>query len=134
MSEGYTKKNNSILGNSVDVTLEEIRNPEIRADVVVEQIGSKRIWGQIIDCEGMPISHALVKLVREIDDGETISYEGVAHTMADCQGFYQFDVRLDDRSCYKILVNKSVSGGETIIDTTTDYCQPCYERGCNGRK
>lgn len=131
MSAMYCDNTNTILGNSIDVNLCNIEDSEIRADVVVKQVNTKRLWGQIVDCEGMPMANALVKLIRVICHEDTVSYEGVAHTIADYQGFYQFDVCADDRSCYKILVNKSVTGGETVIDRRESACNPCacdYER------
>lgn len=132
MNEMYCDSTNAILGNSVDVNLSHIEDAEIRADVVVKQINTRRVWGQIIDCEGVPMPNALVKLVKVIYHQDTVSYKGVAHTIADCQGFYQFDLCADDKSCYKILVNKSVTGGETIIDKRYNNCNPCQT--CEGHR
>lgn len=124
MQANYSNSN-AILGNSVDVNLCNIEDAEIRADVVVKQVKAKRVWGQVVDCNGTPMPNMLVKLVKVLYTGDTVSYQGVAHTIADCQGFYQFDICSDDKSCYKILVNKSVTGGETVINTRGENCNPC---------
>lgn len=123
--------NNMVLGNSVDIDLNKICDSEIRADIVVNQINVKRIWGQIVNCEGKPMKNMLIKLIRVVCECGRTYYEGVAHTITNCEGFYQFDICADDKSCYKILAGRAEQGGETIIDTNGGNCDPCgYYDNC----
>ncbi len=113
----------NILGNSVDMNLgaNTINNySEIRADIPVTQYRSLRLWGQVRDTAGNPISYALLKLVRSIN-GST--YSGVAHTTSDCQGFYQFDICPETNAQYKILASKSPTGAELTVQSTGN-CPP----------
>ena len=121
-----------ILGNSIDIKLTGEDIAEIRADVVVATSGvdSKcnviRLWGQIKDCNGTPIPNALLKLIKVICTHTSEYYEGIAHTVSDCNGFYQFDLcYCDGNECYKVLVNKAYTGAEQIIETNTGICSAC---------
>lgn len=105
----------NILGNSIDVKLKNniTRNySEIRADIPVTQYQSIRLWGQVRDTAGNPIPYALLKLVKSTNGHD---YCGIAHTTADCQGFYQFDLCPDDGAEYKILASKSNTGAELTM-------------------
>ncbi|MGL4821039.1 MAG: hypothetical protein ACRC5C_13830 [Bacilli bacterium] len=125
MSQPYT----NILGNSVDIPLHH-NDPsvEIRADVKVNEFTARRIWGQVTNCADEPQRNALVKLVRVcVQNGRKV-YEGVAHTVTDCDGFYQFDIcQNSPDECYKIIVNKATVGVETVILTNGGNCNPCEE-------
>lgn len=118
----------AIIGNNLDIEVKK-HDCEIRADVVVSPaLRTVRIWGQIKDCEGRAAANTLVKLVRVIYVCGKMEYEGVAHTMSDCEGFYQFDVCLDDENCrYKLLVSKAATGNERVVcdDGNCDPCNPC---------
>ncbi len=98
-----------IAGANMDVHLN--RNEcEVRADIIVEKKRSVRIWGQVLTTDQTPVENALIQLIRvstTCNCGKTI-YEGVAHTITDNKGFYQFDVcsALDD--LFKIIVGKPV--------------------------
>lgn len=127
---GECNNNSLVLGNSVNVNLCNIDDAEVRADVVVKEINAKRIWGQVINCYGNPMANMQVKLIRIVCNGQEKYYEGVSHTLTDCEGFYQFDVCDDDKACYKILISKAVNGGETILDTQGGNCNPCNYPGC----
>ncbi|MGL5675362.1 MAG: hypothetical protein ACRDDX_03020 [Cellulosilyticaceae bacterium] len=116
------------VGNSIDINLNTpdiCQSSEVRADVVVDEISAKRVWGRVVNCQGQPIANALAKLVKVVCIKGKKEYIGVAHTITNCEGFYQFDVCADDLSCYKIIVNKATTGKEVILDTTTGNCNTC---------
>lgn len=118
--------NNGVLGNSIDIKVDPSnRDVEIRADVRVEEFMTKRLWGQIINCSGCPVPNTLIKLVKIITCGCRKEYLGIAHTVTDCEGFYQFDICSDEEACYKIIVNKAVTGDETVIETGGGNCNAC---------
>lgn len=118
--------NELINGNSVDI--KPIKgDSEIKADIVVSEFNSIRLWGQILNCNGEPVPNALIKLIRiENKDKNGLVYQGIAHTVSDCQGFYQFDI---DGNCpkehFKILVGKSATGTERVIKPTMGDCESC---------
>ena len=127
----------NVLGNSIDVKLTDniTRNfSEIRADIPVSQYRSIRLWGQVRDCAGNPIPYALLKLVKSTNGND---YCGIAHTTADCQGFYQFDLCPDDGAEYKILASKSNAGAELTMHnsgncpTSQASYDPCSDCPCN---
>lgn len=124
-----------VLGNSIDIVVEQC-DPvvEIRADVRVEEFLSKRLWGQILNCKGEPVSNTLIKLAKvECTHGKK-QYKGIAHTVTDCEGFYQFDVCAEEDACYKIIVNKAITGPEAIIETGGGNCNACEYTGDGGYK
>lgn len=95
-----------IIGESVDVNVKKPCESEIKADITVKEWKSVRIWGQIKNCYGNPISQVLVKLLR-CDCGD---FKGVAHTISDCDGFYQFDLcPKTANGNYKIIASKVYS-------------------------
>ncbi len=115
-----------INGNSIDITPQGC-DSEIKADIVVSEFNSVRLWGQVLNCHGEPVSSALLKLVKVVPDcnGKCI-LQGIAHSVSDCQGFYQFDLCVDDPCAkYKVLVNKSAVGTERIIENDGGNCHAC---------
>ncbi|MCT4605593.1 MAG: hypothetical protein N4A64_05705 [Marinisporobacter sp.] len=106
---------------------------EIRVDIEVAKRKTVRLWGQIKDCKGKPVPCALVKLVKEVKKGCKIEYEGVAHGITDCLGFYQFDLCVpDDDYVYKfrVFVSKQATGKEIVIKKAV--CDPCdHPCSCN---
>ncbi|MEG2295357.1 MAG: hypothetical protein RSB96_01255 [Oscillospiraceae bacterium] len=113
-------------GNSIDIILNGC-DSEIKADIHVREFQSIRLWGQIKGCNGKPVPYALLKLVRVIKKpcGDC-EYQGVSHSISDCQGFYQFDLCAKDKNAkYKILVSKAVIGRERIISTNDGNCNAC---------
>lgn len=117
---------NIVYGNSLDLTFGECES-EIRADVTVEELQSVRLWGRIINCNGDSIPSALLKLVKVVTDccGK-VDYHGVAHTVSDCNGFYQFDLcTCPEDTCFKIIVSKASYGPERIIKNEGGNCNPC---------
>ncbi len=121
--------NTSILGNSIDVNIDSsCCDAEIRADIVVSASDSIRLWGMVKSCDGVPIENALLKLVKVICQNGDTQHQGIAHTVSDCQGFYQFDLCAEDKnSCYKILVGKANTGSEKILDTSDGNCHSCTD-------
>ncbi|MGL6105704.1 hypothetical protein [Romboutsia sp.] len=115
-------------GNSLDVDVNYCES-EIRADIVVSEFKSVRLWGRVVNCEGKPVSNALVKLLKVICDGSCMYYQGVAHTISDCDGFYQFELCSCDEDgetpCYKVLVSKAAYGPERVIPYANGNCNPC---------
>ena len=72
-----------------------------------------RVWGQVSTCEGQPVEDALVKLVKITGKLGKPRVKGVAHTVTDCNGFYQFDIcEKEEKAQYKILVSKAAKGKE----------------------
>lgn len=115
-----------INGNSIDIIPKNC-DTEIKADIMVTEFNSVRLWGQIINCYGQPVPNALLKLVRvEKDCQGKCVYQGIAHSVSDCNGFYQFDLCVDDNTIqYKVLVNKSAIGTERIIEANGGNCGEC---------
>lgn len=122
-------KNNilqNVLGNSIDIKLTNniIKNySEIKADIPVVQYNSIRMWGQVKDSMGNPIPYALLKLIKYTNGKTSTSYCGIAHTTADCQGFYQFDLCPEEGAEYKILVSKPNIDAEFTIESEGN-CPP----------
>ena len=126
---GYSVVN----GNSLDIDVNYCES-EIRADVVVSEYDSVRLWGRIVNCEGKPVANALIKLLKVTCHKNGVSYNGVAHTLSDCDGFYQFELcRCSDeefeKCCYKILVSKAAYGPERVVPISGGNCNPCDNNG-----
>lgn len=118
----------SVKGNSFDVEIKK-RDCEIRADIVV---GRKRrcirLWGQVKDCDGIPVEDALVKLLKVCHRNGKIEFEGVAHTQTDCLGFYQFEVCPNEENVkFRVIVSKASRGHERKIDDEHGFCDPCKD-------
>lgn len=113
-----------INGNSIDINIEGCES-EIKADIVVSEFCSIRLWGQIKTCNGAPVKNALLKLVKVNVKPCGCEYQGIAHTVSDCNGFYQFDLcDIEKDACYKVIVGKASTGCERTISTQGN-CQPC---------
>lgn len=119
-----------VVGNSVDFTVGKC-DSEIKADVTVGHRDSVRVWGQIKDCAGNPVAHAYLKLIKVSNNSQV----GIAHTITDCLGYYQFDICPCGENAgnnYRLLVGKaSVGGGERTIASgvTGTNCNPCNGSG-----
>jgi hypothetical protein len=112
-------------GNSVDIDVNHC-DCEIRADVVVSEYQAVRLWGRIVNCEGKPVANALIKLIKIECDCKYEHYVGVAHTISDCEGFYQFELcNYDDRSSYKLLVSKATYGSKKVVPIVFNECDSC---------
>ena len=112
-----------VQGNTVVIETEK-GDCEIRADVIVKKEKCVRIWGQVKDCKDRPVEGALVKLVREIERCEKKILLGVAHTVTDCEGFYQFDICSDKkRAIYKVIVGKAAMGKERKVCGECEVCE-----------
>lgn len=111
-----------VKGNLVEVEVKE-EDCEIRADITVKKKETVRIWGQVKYCEGWPVDEALVKLVKVVCKGGKTKLAGVAHTVTDCKGFYQFDVCEEEekKATYYVLAGKAATGKEKVA----------YEKECN---
>lgn len=128
MRKNFEKKTshspNMINGNSIDVVVNKC-DSEIKADIIVSEINSIRLWGQVKNCHGTPVPNVLLKLVRVTKTCSGYKYDGIAHTISDCNGFYQFDVCYTPSGvCYKVIASKASIGPERIITSTN--CEPCY--------
>lgn len=124
---------NIATGNSLDVEV-NCHESEIRADVRVSEYNSVRLWGRVVNCQGKPVPNALIKLLKvECAGGHGCgqgydNYKGIAHTVTDCDGFYQFEICCCDNqadNCYRILVSKAAYGQERIIPISGGNCDPC---------
>ena len=128
MNNYKCENSNVVVGNSVDIDMKNKQlgcSSEIRSDIMVEEFNAKRIWGQVVNCNNMPIANCLVKLVKICCENGRNYYQGIAHTITNCEGFYQFDICADDCACYKIIVNKATTGAEAIIDNKRGNCNAC---------
>lgn len=121
-----------ISGNSLDLDVNYCES-EIRADVIVSEYNSVRLWGRIMNTEGEPVANALLKLIKVKSKGKNTTYTGIAHTVSDCDGFYQFDIcgEYDKDEYYKLLVNKAAYGPERVIDPCNGNCNPYYNEANN---
>lgn len=118
-------RNSYIVGNSVSFSIDECDN-EVKADVTVNYRDTVRVWGQIKDCNGKPVPYAYVKLLKKTPNG----LNGIAHTVTDCLGFYQFDICVCKEGFdneYTILVGKASTGSEKVVSTGLKgaNCNPC---------
>lgn len=113
------------IGNSINICVDKNdRCEEIRADVKVGELSGKRIWGQVVNCSGKPVANALVKLLKLTMNGGKPCYTGIAHTLTDCEGFYQFDIcESDCKEYYKVIVNKAATGPERVVNGA--QCDKC---------
>ncbi|MCT4565388.1 MAG: hypothetical protein N4A68_13890 [Maledivibacter sp.] len=125
----------SVVGN-VTKAIEIDKNTkvcEIRADLEVKKIRTIRLWGQVRDCDGDPVKCALVKLVKlSKGDCKGKEYEGVAHGVTDCMGFYQFDIcvpKSGKPSRFRVIVSKQAVGTEIKIKKAA--CDPCNGDSCD---
>ena len=112
-----------VSGNSTDLEVNFCES-EIKADVVVSEHNSVRLWGRIVNCDNEPISNALIKLLRIEYCGDIANYEGVAHTISDSDGFYQFEIFSGDRenTYYKLIVSKVAYAPERMIPISEENC------------
>jgi hypothetical protein len=84
--------------------------------------------GQVKDCDGNPIRCALVKLVKEVKKGTKVEFQGIAHGITDCLGFYQFDICIpesNEKNKYRVIASKPALGEELSIETSA--CNPCKD-------
>ena len=113
-----------IQGNSTDLHISP-KDCEVRVDLRVNRKQGVRVWGQVKDCENVPVSGVLVKLLKVINYCGKQDFVGVSHTITDCNGFYQFELNRCDDSDYKIIVSKDAVGNERTIDVNNNDCDPC---------
>ena len=112
-------------GNSLDLQVGDCES-EIRADITVDELNSVRLWGRIVNCNGEPVPNALVKLVKVVCTDGKMEYFGVAHSITDCEGFYQFELcTCSDENCFKVIVSKASYGPEKVISDSKGNCNPC---------
>lgn len=104
-----------VKGNLSEFEVKE-NDCEIRVDLIVKEVHNVRVWGQVTTCEGRPVEDALVKLVKVVYQEKKIVLVGVAHTITDCQGFYQFDIceKKEDAE-YIVIVGKAAVTKDRII-------------------
>lgn len=115
----------SVKGNSIEVELNR-GDCEIRADVTVARTSGVRVWGRVKDCNGLSVANALVKLVKVVNNCGKIDVIGIAHTMTDCSGFYQFEISCCEVGAkYRVLVHKAASGNERVLTNSDGDCDPC---------
>lgn len=117
-------------GNSIDLNIISDMDDnfaEIKANIPVTTYNSIRVWGQVVDQDGNPVPYALMKLLKSTSRG----YTGIAHTTADCQGYYQFDVCPDRSANYKILASKCPTGEEFSLENPGNCpLNPDINNGC----
>lgn len=116
-----------VCGPSTEFNIDKCQS-QIRADITVSEFSTVRVWGQVKNTRNEPVPGALLKLVR-VDRNKhgECEYHGLAHTISDCDGFYQFDVCASTvGTCYRILANKSAIGPERVI-FADESCHVCHE-------
>lgn len=117
-----------IQGNTADIKLKE-DDCEVRVDVSVSKRKCVRVWGQIRDCHKKPVACALVKLLRIVRHvNGCCEYQGVAHTVTDCKGFYQFDIcdcPENKNAKFRIIVSKPTIAEDRDIGNGEEICNPC---------
>lgn len=114
-------------GNLMDINIESY-NCEVRADLVLSKYKSARLWGRVLKCEGKVVKNALIKLVKVDYNCNNEWYREVAQTMSECNGFYQFELyNYDNKSKYKLLVNRSTYGSDTILIIELNDSNTCKE-------
>lgn len=122
-----TCKQSIIIGNSLDLKIDpSCGTSEIRADITVSQYNGIRVWGQIIDQSNTPVPNAQVKLVKILDCSSHDKFQGIAHTSTDCEGFYQFEIYCNEAAWYKIVVGRSSTGKEIIVDASHPVDPECF--------
>lgn len=100
---------NGIVGESIDIVLKDVCESEIKAEITVKEFESVRIWGQVKDSCGCPMPRTLLKLLR----CDCENFSGIAHTISDCQGFYQFDLcKKTEGGKYRIIAGRVSECGE----------------------
>lgn len=125
----YVSRCDLVEGNSIDVQTNDT-DCEIRADIELNRRECIRIWGQILDCDGNPIADAQVKLLQRKGRCQDSYYEGIAHTVTDCLGYYQFDLCPEDRGKeFRIIVGKSVKSNDRVIQDQ-ENCPACNNYNC----
>lgn len=137
---GETQSQNTMIYGTYTEFQVDACQAEIRSDIIVRECTTVRVWGQVKTPCGVPVSNVLLKLVRvTYDCNKKCQYEGIAHTMSDKNGFYQFDVCAREvGACYRILAHKSAIGPERkLVDTDCfpgcpSDCSPDYFPGCHG--
>lgn len=118
----------SVKGNAIELELQK-DDCEVRADVIVSRTSGVRIWGQVRDCDGYPVSDSLVKLVKVVVYCGNVEVQGIAHTITDCTGFYQFEVPACEVGAkYRILVHKAAEGCERKVPDSSLLCDPCSQK------
>ena len=122
----YLSKYSIVGANSLDIDVDYCE-PEIRSDIVMPEYKSVRLWGQIVNHKGVPVENALVKLLGVECYDDQIYYKGIAHTISDCEGFYQFDLSdyEDKYSSFKLLVNKATYDSEKVMPLESNNCDSC---------
>lgn len=117
----------SVKGNSIEVELNK-GDCEIRADVTVARTSGVRVWGRVKDCNGLAVSNALVKLVKLVNNCGRVDVVGIAHTITDCNGFYQFEITpCEVGAKYRVLVHKAAAGCERVLPNPDGDCDPCHQ-------
>lgn len=128
---------NNSSGNSVNINMNNFNNvTEIKANIKMSECCSKRIWGQILNCCDIPVQSALIKLLKvQKNKDKTNDYVSIAHTVSDCEGFYQFDIcDNDNNNMYKIIVGSTVCGEGAVIDIDEGNCNVCCKGELNTNK
>lgn len=102
-------------GNSVALRFSK-DECDVRPGKSVKKPSSIRVWGRVKAYENEPVEGALVKLTKMVCDESGFWLIGVAHTITDCKGFYQFEIReKDDLADYRVIVGKAAAGKERVI-------------------
>lgn len=126
-------------GNSIDIDLNQCEQVgEVKADITLntdinDECKVVRLWGKVKDCNDCAVPNALLKLLKVEKYKGKCEYKGIAHTVSDCEGFYQFDLCYCDGSeNYKILVTRTSSGGDELVLRTGDgNCNVCNSNNHN---
>lgn len=90
---------------------------EMRADITLNGNKVIRLWGVVSfneNAQKVPVPFALLKLIKVCNNTST----SVAHTVADANGYYQFDVCPEQGCSYKVLASKPNTSNEYVLKPT----------------
>lgn len=109
----------TILPGGVDLCVD--RNAcKVRADITVDRVRTLTIWGCVTDCDGVPVSGALVTLLKYKGCG----LHEVARTRTDCTGRYQFCLSDGGEGRYRVEVRQGTCP-DACPDDCASPCPPC---------
>lgn len=120
--EFIEKNRRTVSGHSVEFQINH-KQSQIQIDIPVNEFTTVRVWGQIKNKHDQPVEGIMLQLVRvERMKSHGVKYHGLAHTISDCHGFYQFDLCANSLdTCYQIFANKSAIGPQWYIPSEQEY-------------
>ena len=118
----------TILPGGVDLCVDRSAC-KVRADITVDRVRTLTIWGCVTDCDGVPVSGALVNLLKYKGCG----LHEAARTHTDCAGRYQFELSDGGEGRYRVEVRQG-DCPDACPGGCEPPCPPCRPEpaGSNG--